>query len=136
MANFWLIKSEPASYSWEDLLQEGETVWNGVRNHRAAGNLRKMEVGDEALFYHSVTGKQIVGIAVVSEAGILDPTDPDQKWAAVKVKPLTAFARPVSLAEIKAEPALENCELVRLSRLSVAQLTAEEWQVICEMGAN
>lgn len=131
LTNFWLIKSEPASYSWDDLVRDGETVWNGVRNHRAKANLAKMQVGDSAFFYHSVTGKEIVGVAEISEAGISDPTDETGKWAAVKVKPLRPFARPVTLAEIKADPALADIELVRLSRLSVAEITQDEWTYIC-----
>jgi len=136
LAKFWLIKTEPASYSWDDLLREGETVWNGVRNHRAAANLRAMAVGDLALFYHSVTGKEIVGIAEVSVAGILDPTDPEGKWPAVKVTPLRPMARPVTLAEIKAETALPDIELVRLSRLSVAVIEPAEWDHIMLMAGE
>lgn len=129
----WLVKSEPAAYSWDDLVRDGETVWDGVRNHRAANNLRTMHVGDQAFFYHSVTDKQIVGIAEVSESGLTDPKDPDGKWAAVKLKPVRAFARPVSLAQIKAETRLEGIELVRLSRLSVAEITPQEWAIVCEL---
>lgn len=133
MANYWLIKSEPASYSWDDLQRDGETVWNGVRNHRAKSNLSKMQVGDQAFFYHSVTGKEIVGIVEISVAGITDPTDPEGKWAAVNVKPVRALERFVTLAEIKADPGLADIELVRLSRLSVAEITAGEWTYICDM---
>jgi len=136
LAKFWLIKTEPASYSWDDLLREGETVWNGVRNHRAAANLRAMAVGDLALFYHSVTGKEIVGIAVVSVAGILDPTDPEGKWPAVKVTPVRPMARAVTLAEIKADTALPDIELVRLSRLSVAVIEPAEWDHIMLMAGE
>ena len=134
MANYWLIKSEPASYSWADLLRDKETVWNGVRNHRAKANLIKMQVGDQAFFYHSVNGKEIVGIVEISVAGITDPTDPEGKWAAVKVRPVRAFERFVTLAEIKADPKLSDMELVRLSRLSVAEVTADEWAYICDIG--
>ena len=136
MPNFWLIKSEPASYSWDDLLRDGETVWNGVRNHRAKANLIAMKVGDQAFYYHSVTGKEIVGIVEVSKAGITDPTDPEGKWAAVKVKPVRPFARPVTLAAIRADPALAEIELVRLSRLSVAVITHAEWNYICAQGSG
>lgn len=127
----WLMKSEPEAFGWDDLLAEGETLWDGVRNHRAANNLRAMAVGDQAFFYHSVTGKEIVGIVTVSEAGLADPGD--EKWAAVKVKPVRALERPVTLKEIKADPALAEMELVRLSRLSVAQVRPEEWERICAM---
>lgn len=134
MARYWLLKSEPFKYGWEDLLKEGEGVWDGVRNHRAKNNLAAMEVGEQAFFYHSREGLEIVGICEVSLAGIADPTDPEGKWAAVKVKPVRKLPQPVTLKQIKAEPRLADCELVRLSRLSVAELTETEWQVICEMG--
>ncbi|RZV33896.1 MAG: EVE domain-containing protein [Sphingomonadaceae bacterium] len=134
MARYWLLKSEPFKYGWEDLLKEGEGVWDGVRNHRAKNNLAAMEVGEQAFFYHSREGLEIVGICEVSVAGITDPTDPEGKWAAVKVKPVRKLPQPVTLKQIKAEPRLADCELVRLSRLSVAELTETEWQVICEMG--
>ena len=131
---YWLLKSEPFKYSWDDLVAEKEGTWDGVRNHRAKNNLAAMEVGDQAFFYHSREGLEIVGICEVSVAGIADPTDPDGKWAAVKVKPLRELPHPVSLKAIKANPALAECELVRLSRLSVAEITAEEWDIICRMG--
>lgn len=134
LAKYWLIKSEPASYSWDDLVRDGETVWNGVRNHRAKANLAAMQVGERAFFYHSVTGKEIVGIVEISVAGIGDPTDETGTWAAVKVRPVQPLARPVSLAEIKADPALAQIELIRLSRLSVAELTAQEWAYVSAMG--
>ena len=130
-ARHWLIKSEPAAYSWDDLVLDGETLWDGIRNHRAANNLRSMKKGDRILFYHSVTGKEIVGLAEVSEAGLPDPKD--QAWAAVKVKPVRALERPVTLAEIKADKALADIELVRLSRLSVAEIRPEEWDRVLEM---
>jgi len=127
----WLIKSEPAAYSWEDLVKDGETLWDGVRNHRAANNLRAMHKGDLLFFYHSVTGKEIVGIAEVSEPALTDPKD--EQWAAVKVKPVRALKRPVTLAEIKGDAALAGIELVRLSRLSVAEIRPEEWGRILEL---
>ena len=130
------MKSEPANYSWDDLVRDGETIWDGVRNHRSAGNLRRMEVGDEAFFYYSVTGKEIVGVAVISAAGLTDPRDEEGKWAAVKIKPLRPLPRPVTLATIKAEPALAQIELVRLSRLSVAEINADEWARVCAMAGE
>ena len=133
MPNYWLMKSEPFKYSWDDLVAEKEGVWDGVRNHSAKLNLRAMEVGDEAFFYHSREGLEIVGICEVTVAGILDPTDETGKWAAVKIKPKSKFEHPVSLKAIKAEPRLSDCELVRLSRLSVAKIKPEEWELICEM---
>lgn len=135
MKRYWLVKSEPFKYSWDDLVRDKEEVWDGVRNHRAKNNLESMKVGDEAFFYHSREGLEIVGICTVSEAGILDPTDPTGKWAAVKFKPKTKFATHVSLKQIKADPRLSDCELVRLGRLSVAEIKPDEWTVICEMGA-
>lgn len=134
MANYWLIKSEPAAYGWDDLVRDGETIWDGVRNHRAANNLRAMKEGDQAFFYHSVTGKEIVGIAEISKAGLADPRD--EAWAAVNVKPVRALERPVTLAEIKADETLAGIELVRLSRLSVAEIRPEEWARILEMAKS
>lgn len=133
MRNFWLIKSEPFKYSWDDLEADGETVWDGVRNHRAANNLRTMAAGDQCFFYHSNKGLEIVGIAEVSEAGLTDPTDPDNTWPTVKVKPVRLLDQPVTLKAIKANPELEGIELVRLGRLSVAEITAGEWKKILAM---
>ena len=132
-ANYWLMKSEPFKYSWDDLVAEGEGTWDGVRNHLAKNNLAAMKVGDEAFFYHSREGLEIVGICEVSVAGITDPTDETGKWAAVKIKPKRKFEQPVTLKQIKAEPKLADCELVRLSRLSVAKIAPEEWEFICAM---
>lgn len=134
MPRYWLMKSEPDAYGWEDLVAEGEGTWDGVRNHRAKNNLAAMSKGDEAFFYHSNIGKEIVGIVEISEAGLADPTDP--KWAAVKVKPVEKLARPITLKEIKAEPALADIELVRLSRLSVAEIQPPEWRKILEMAGS
>ena len=125
--NMWLMKSEPDGYSYDDLVAEGEGTWDGVRNHRAANNLRAMQVGDQAFFYHSNIGLEIVGIVTISQAGLLDPTDPDGKWAAVNVKPLRKLARPVTLKHIKADPVLADMELIRLSRLSVAVVEPKHW---------
>lgn len=133
---YWLMKSEPDAYSWDDLVAEGEGTWDGVRNHRAANNLRAMREGDEAFFYHSNIGLEIVGIARVSVPGLADPSDPEGKWAAVKVKPVRKLARPVTLKQIKADPALADMELVRLSRLSVAELLPSEWEYILKMSES
>ncbi len=130
-ARHWLIKSEPEAYSWDDLVRDGETLWDGIRNHTAKLNLRAMKEGDQAFFYHSVTGKEIVGIVEVSAAGLPDPKD--EAWAAVKVKPVRALERPVSLAEIKADKKLADIELVRLSRLSVAAIRPAEWERVLEL---
>lgn len=136
MSRLWLMKSEPDAYSWDDLLREGEGTWDGVRNHRAANNLRAMRVGDQAFFYHSNIGKEIVGIVTISAEGLTDPTDPEGRWAAVKVKPVRRLVRPVTLAQIKAEPALAEMELIRLSRLSVAEVTPEHWARVLEMAGE
>jgi predicted RNA-binding protein with PUA-like domain len=130
-ARNWLIKSEPAAYSWDDLVRDGETLWDGIRNHRAANNLRAMKKGDRAFFYHSVTGKEIVGIVEISEGGLPDPKD--QAWAAVRIRPVRALARPVTLAEVKADTSLAEIELVRQSRLSVAEIRPEEWDRVLEL---
>ena len=134
--NYWLMKSEPDAYSWDDLVSEKEGTWDGVRNHRAANNLRAMQVGEQAFFYHSNIGREIVGIAEISLSGIADPSDPEGKWAAVKVRPVRKLARPVTLSDIKANPALAEMELVRLSRLSVAELTESEWKEVLRMAGE
>ncbi len=136
VARYWLMKSEPDVYGWDQLVRDGEGIWDGVRNYRARNNLAAMEVGDQAFFYHSNIGKEIVGIAAVSHAAMPDPTDSTGKWVAVKVTPMRKLARPVTLAAIKAEPRLAECELVRLSRLSVCQFTRAEWDVVLEMAAD
>ena len=136
MANvksYWLLKSEPDAYSWDDLVAEGEGMWDGVRNYRARNNLAAMQIGDEAFFYHSNIGLEIVGIVEISAAGLTDPTDPEGKWAAVKVKPVKKLKRPVTLKEIKADPSLAEMELVKLSRLSVIAISPQEWNYILDM---
>lgn len=136
MARSWLMKSEPDVYGWDDLVREGEGTWDGVRNYRARNNLAAMEVGDRAFFYHSNIGKEIVGIVTISVAGIPDPTDDTGRWAAVKVKPVRKLKAPVTLAAIKAEPRLAEIELLRLSRLSVCEITDGEWDIILEMAGE
>ncbi len=128
--NYWLMKSEPDAYSWDDLLAEGEGTWDGVRNYRARNNLAAMQVGDEAFFYHSNIGLEIVGIVTISVAGIGDPTDNTGRWASVKVKPVRKLKRAITLKEIKADPTLTEIELIKLSRLSVAVITQQEWDYI------
>jgi predicted RNA-binding protein with PUA-like domain len=128
--NHWLMKSEPDAYSWDMLVAQGEGTWDGVRNHRAANNMRAMQVGDLAFFYHSNIGVEIVGIMEVSQTGFPDPTDETGKWACVKVKPVRKLKRPVTLKQIKADPALAEMEMIRLSRLSVSVVTQEEWDHI------
>jgi predicted RNA-binding protein with PUA-like domain len=131
--HYWLMKSEPESYGWDRLVQDGGTLWDGVRNHRAKLNLQAMKPGDLAFFYHSVTGKEIVGVVEITRAGLTDPKDETGTWAAVEIKPVRKLARPVTLAEIKADPALKDIELIRQSRLSVAEIRPAEWDRILAM---
>ncbi|MGZ3198788.1 MAG: EVE domain-containing protein [Croceibacterium sp.] len=127
---YWLIKSEPASYGWDRLIEDGETLWDGVRNHRAKMNLQAMRAGEQAFFYHSVTGKEIVGVVEITRAGLTDPKDETGTWAAMEIKPIRKLERPVTLAEIKADPPLKDIELIRQSRLSVAEIRPDEWDRI------
>jgi predicted RNA-binding protein with PUA-like domain len=127
----WLMKSEPESYGWPDLVRDGATEWDGVRNNAARLHLKAMKAGDEAFFYHSMSDKAVVGIMRVMRAAQPDPKDPN--WVSVRVEPVRPLARPVTLAEIKAEPRLAKMELIRQSRLSVAPVTDDEWQVVLEL---
>ncbi|MBX3560190.1 MAG: EVE domain-containing protein [Sphingomonas sp.] len=130
----WLMKSEPHVYSWDDLVRDGETDWDGVRNNAARLHLRAMEPGDEAFFYHSNEDKAAIGIMRI--AGAQKPDGEDGAWVKVPVTPVRKLARPVTLAEIKAEPALAKMELVRQSRLSVAPVREEEWARVLAMSAR
>ncbi len=130
----WLAKSEPFKYPWARLVEEGRTAWDGVRNFEARNNLRAMKRGDSVLFYHSNEGKEIVGVATVVAAAYQDPTT-EEDWSVVDVAPLCALPKAVSLAAIKAEPALANMTLLRRSRLSVVPVTPAEFQCILHMGA-
>ena len=127
---YWLMKSEPESYSWADLERDGATEWDGVRNNAARLHLRAMKAGDEAFFYHSMSDKAVVGIMRVTREAEPDARDPN--WVSVRVEPAKAIA-PVTLAEIKAEPRLSKMELIRQSRLSVAPVRDEEWKVVLEL---
>ncbi len=129
---YWLMKSEPGSYSWDDLVRDGATCWDGVRNNAARLHLRAMKPGDEAFFYASMTDKAVVGIMRVT--GAQQPDGADGSWVKVPVEPVRALAKPVTLAAIKAEPKLAKMELIRQSRLSVAPVRAEEWELVLEMG--
>ena len=128
---YWLMKSEPGSYSWADLVRDGGTEWDGVRNNAARLHLRAMKKGDQALFYHSMDERAVVGIMKIVRAGQPDPKDAD--WVSVRVEPVRALKRPVTLKEIKAEPKLAKMELIRQSRLSVAPVRDEEWKLVLEM---
>ena len=127
----WLMKSEARSYSWDDLVRDGGTFWDGVRNNAARLHLRAMKPGDEAFFYHSGDDRAVVGIMRIAGPG--KPDGEDGSWVKVPVEPLRALARPVTLAEIKAEASLARMELIRQSRLSVAPVQAEEWAKVVEM---
>ena len=133
---YWLMKSEPFKYSWDDLVAEGEGTWDGVRNYQARNNLAAMKVGDEAFFYHSREGLEVVGVCTISVAGITDPTDDSGKWAAVKIKPKAKLVQPVTLVAIKAEPQLGEMQLIKQSRLSVCGVLPAEWEIICEMAGG
>lgn len=133
---FWLMKSEPDVYGWDHLIAEREGTWDGVRNYRARNNLAAMQLGDEAFFYHSNIGLEIVGIVKVSKAGFPDPSDDAGKWVSVKVKPVRKLQRAITLKEIKADPQLAEIELVKLSRLSVAVITPEEWDYILALSSR
>jgi predicted RNA-binding protein with PUA-like domain len=130
---YWLLKSEPHKYAWDDLVRDGRTIWDGVRNHTAAINLRAMKVGDRAFYYHSNEGKEIVGIVEIVREHYLDPKDAAGRFPAVDVVPVEALKSPVTLAAIKADPALAGMELIRQSRLSVAPVRDTEWARILEM---
>jgi len=134
--NYWLIKSEPGAYSWSDLLRDGKTYWDGVRNYQARNNIRAMAPGDLALFYHSVKEKRVVGVARVCSDPYPDPTAEDDTWSVVDVEPAFGLKAPVSLAQIKTEPGLEKISLVRQSRLSVCPLTKPEFDRIVKLGGK
>ena len=128
---YWLMKSEPESYGWSDLVRDGGTEWDGVRNNAARLHLKAMRKGDEAFFYHSMSDKAVVGIMRVAREAKPDPKETD--WVSVRVEPVKPLRRPVTLAEIKAEPRLSKMELIRQSRLSVAPVRDEEWKVVLEI---
>lgn len=132
----WLLKSEPSSWSWDQQVAAGEagTFWNGVRNHAAKKNLQAMQVGDEAFFYHSNEGKAIVGLVAVIRPFYPDPSDETGTFGMVDVKAVRALPRPVTLAAIKAQPALKAMMLVTHARLSVQPVTEDEWAAVCRMG--
>jgi predicted RNA-binding protein with PUA-like domain len=136
MKNYWLVKQEPTAYSWADFRKEGGTSWTGVRNYTARNNLRKMQPGDEVLFYHSGEDKAVVGIAKVKRAAYPDPTATEGDWSAVDLVPIRALARPVTLAEIKKTRSLQKLPLIRQSRLSVMPVPAPDFRTIVKMGSN
>ncbi|MEQ8345823.1 MAG: EVE domain-containing protein [Sneathiellaceae bacterium] len=131
---YWLVKTEPATWSWDDQVKHGTTPWDGVRNHQAANNMRAMKKGDRCFFYHSVSEKQIVGIVKVGGTFRPDPKDASGKFGLVDLEMVKPFKTPVTLAQIKAEPELAEMVLVKNSRLSVQPVAPEEWAMVCRMG--
>jgi len=131
---YWLVKSEPSTYSWDQLVKEGRTFWSGVRNFQASNNLKAMKNGDRTFFYHSGEDKAVVGIAEVVKEYYPDHTDATGKFGMVDVKAVSALRTPVTLAQIKAEPKLKDLLLVRQSRLSVMPIDPASWKLICAMG--
>jgi predicted RNA-binding protein with PUA-like domain len=135
--NYWLVKSEPEAYSWADFTLDGGTDWTGVRNYQARNNMQAMQPGDLVLFYHSVSEKAVVGVAIVAAAAAPDATaEAGSPWVAVHLRPHEALARPVPLAALKAEPRLGQMGLLRQSRLSVTPLRPEEFDLVLELGAG
>ena len=131
--NYWLVKSEPGAYSWDDLVRLGRDHWDGVRNYQARNNMKLMKVGDEVLFYHSVNDKQVVGIARVAKEFYQDPTTDDERWVVVDLVPVRKLDKPVTLAQIKAVDSLSEFALIRNSRFSVMPVDKDHYQTILKM---
>lgn len=131
--NYWLVKSEPSVYSYDDLIHDKKTFWDGVRNYAARNYLRQMQKGDQAFYYHSNEGMEIVGIVSIVKEAYQDPTTDDHNWVVVDVKPLKRLKKPVTLQDIKNEKLLSEMELVKNSRLSVQKVTPEAWEKILKM---
>lgn len=131
--NYWLMKSEPDEYGWDDLVADGEGIWDGVKNAQASNNMKAMTRGDEIFFYHSRQGLEIVGIMTVSAEHFPDPKDDTGRWVAVKVKPLRKLEKAVTLKAIKANPKLSDLAIIRQTRLSVAPVTPAQWDEILQM---
>ena len=132
---YWLMKSEPGAYSWDNLLSDGSTHWDGVRNYQAANDMKKMKIGERVFFYHSVTEKQIVGVMEVTREYYPDHTDASGRFGMVDVKPIVPATRPVTLAQIKAEPALSELALVKQSRLSMLPVSIPHWKLLRSMAS-
>ena len=132
---YWLVKSEPTKYSWDQFVKDKKTVWDGVRNYAARIHLNAMKKGDEVLFYHSNEGVEIVGIAKISKEAYPDPTA-EAAWVVVELKPVKKLKKPVTLAQVKADTRLGNMALVRLGRLSVQPVTDEEWKIVMELAGE
>lgn len=134
MKNYWLIKSEPYEFSWQQLQTDKKTEWTGVRNYAARNNLRAMKKGDLAFFYHSNEGQEIVGIAKVTKEHFVDPTSADDTWSAVEFAPVKSLKTPVKLTTLKQDATFAQMDLVRLGRLSVGRVSEEHFELICAMG--
>ena len=134
--SYWLVKSEPSVYSWDEFVKDKKTFWSGVRNYAARIHLRAMKKGDEVLYYHSNEGMEIVGIAQIIKEAYQDPTTQDDKWIAVDLKPVKKLSKPVSLSKIKTDKRLTEMALVRLGRLSVQPVTEKEWKIIMELAGE
>jgi len=132
---YWLVKSEPFKYSWEQFVNDKGTTWDGVRSYEARNNLRAMAKGDQVLFYHSNDGLEIVGIAKVAKAAYQDSTTADDRWSVVDLKPLKALKKPVTLAQMKTDKRLKNMKLVRQGRLSVSPVTEDEFNAVMELAS-
>ena len=130
--NYWLVKSEPGAYSWDDFVKLGEDHWDGVRNYQARNNMKLMKVGDEVLFYHSVNEKQVVGIAKVDKEFYQDPTTEDERWVVVDLVPVRKLNNPVTLGQIKTDARLESIALIKNSRLSVMPIEVDHYNIILE----
>ncbi len=132
--NYWLVKSEPFKYSWEEFVKDGATFWDGVRNYQARNNLKEMKKGDRVLFYHSNKGLCVVGVAEVIKEHYPDPTIDDDRWVAVDLKPIIELPEYVTLKELKQQPSLSEMKLIKQSRLSVVDLTQKEFEIIINLG--
>jgi len=133
---YWLVKSEPFKYSWDQFVKDKQTVWDGVRNYAARNNIRSMQKGDEVLFYHSNEGVEVVGIAKVSKEAFQDPTTEETAWLSVELRPARKLKKAVPLDAIKKDKRLANMDLVRLGRLSVQTVKPEEWAIVMEMAGE
>jgi predicted RNA-binding protein with PUA-like domain len=134
--SYWLVKSEPFKYSWDQFVEDKKTFWDGVRNYGARNNLKAMQKGDQVFFYHSNEGVEIVGIAQVVKTFYQDPTTEETTWVVVDLKPIKKLKNPVPLSQIKSDPRLSNMDLVRLGRLSVQTVKDEEWEIILELAGE
>ncbi len=134
--NYWLVKSEPFKYSWDNFARDGRTYWDGVRNYQARGNLKAMKKGDLALFYHSNEGREVVGVAKVVKESYPDPTSDDERWVAVDLAPHSVLEHPVGLKDIKGDASLREMDIVKQSRLSVTPVSKKHFELVMKKGGN